>query len=475
MFSSNLPRLLWEGLAFILVAMVLLDPIMLYVATVYIIFLIFAIAIGQPRGIHVKRERTEFKATVGDVADVSTHLSVEKGVGIVTIADRLPPFFKLDGEDSDLDINSFGNFRVLWKGTGRLSEDIHYRVELTKRGLYEIGAPVYETIDVAAMKQASIGSDGQTMKITVSSKPVNVKSMRSAYLRSSVPMPLNTLTSIGPRTNDFLEIREYKKGDPYNRINWKATARLSSCRPNASPLLNEYEREGKKTVWIFLDNSAGMRLGTDLDNVFECGVRATSALSRFYLSRGCRVGLSFYRGGTLLPDTGRRQEYRIASALLNADAASQEKAAEKGEPSLSYTTAPGGDPGLARWHYPAETVKGTLRYTVDSNRWHLVGQNPLFMVITMVSMDNIKELLEGIKRLRIYSVANRSQVIVINILGYDLVARGAIEEASAKLINYSAMPAIKALRSTGAYIVPWDARRESNILKKITIAGVTQK
>jgi uncharacterized protein (DUF58 family) len=435
---------MWEALAFILVAMILLDTVFLCIALVYLVFLLFALAIEQPKGAHLDREKLEIKAMVDDVVDIANRVSVDSGVGIVTIADKLPTYFELnqDGGDPSNDSETIGgNFRVYWKGTSKISTEMRYRVKLTKRGIYEIPPPAFELFQVANLKQAYICSSGTSMTMSVRNRPINVKRMRSPRLISHMPIPLGAITNIGVHTDEFRELRQYVQGDPYNKINWKATARLCSFRPNMPPLVNEYEREGRQTVWILLDASSRMRRGTEIENAFEYGVRAVSGLSQFYLARNCRVALSIYNcGTTLLPDTGRRQEYRIAKALLKAEVNNQRQ---------------------------------SLGYAIDNHKWHLVGQNPLFIIVTMVGMDNINELLEGIRKMRLYSIANRSQVIVIDILGYDIVARGISEEIGAQLLDYTSLPARRALRRGGAFVASWDGKRE--ILERMMVLGAKRR
>jgi len=82
-----------------------------------------------------------------------------------------------------------------------------------------------------------------------------------------VPFPINDMAKIGVATTDFREIRNYVYGDPIKNINWKATARSSS--PEMWPLTNEYEVEGKKTVWLFLDTAGELEIGTNINNAFD--------------------------------------------------------------------------------------------------------------------------------------------------------------------------------------------------------------
>ena len=119
---------------------------------------------------------------------------------------------------------------------------------------------------------------------------------------------------MGIITTDFREIRDYLPGDPYRSINWKATARRAVQYRDSFPKVNEFEREGKKIVWIFLDKSAEMSLGPMIKNPFEYAIQAAACLARFYLERDCKVGLCIYsaRGAEkiVFPDVGGRQYYK---------------------------------------------------------------------------------------------------------------------------------------------------------------------
>ena len=439
MFSSHVPQLMWKAFGFILLGMVFLNTFFVWLALVYLFFLVIAVAIEQPKDIQIKRVKGEIKAAVNDLVKVEDHVIVEDGVGIVTVADKLPEYFKLVLNEEnmlDSDGDACKNIRVFWKGTGMLSEDLSYRVKLTRRGIYEIEPPTYESLHAANLRQVEVGLGSDPLKLMVKQRPLNVRKLRDPNMFSQIPMPLGALTKFGSRTNEFMELREYKFGDPYCRINWKATARLSCRRPYSAPLVNDYESEGKKTVWFFLDASTRMRMGTEIDNAFEYAVKVVSGLSQFYLSRNCRVALNIYNcGRVVLPDTGRRQEYKIARELERIEMTERHE---------------------------------TLKRAIEDSKWYLVGQNPLFIIVTIVKKENLSELLQGIKTMHLYSMAGRAPIIVIHVMGYDIVARGSYEEAGARVLDLSNLRLLRVLRRAGTLVVPWNARTQ--ILKKLMFA-----
>jgi uncharacterized protein (DUF58 family) len=256
-------------------------------------------------------------------------------------------------------------------------------------------------------------------------------------------MPLGSMSKLGMMTNDFKEIREYVSGDSYRRVNWKATARSSS--PMRSCLLvNEFEKEGKKVVWIFLDSSAYMATGTKIENAFEYALQAVLSFSQFYLARNCHVGLCVYNGEekTLIPDTGRRQEYKIYRTALGLE--------------VSMTREP-------------------LKRAVAKCRGHLVGGNPFSIIISSVRPENLQELLDGTKELRKYArgIRREPQILILNVDGYSIAANGFYEDAGAVMLNLRNQAAIRALRRAGLYVASWNPKHQS--LAGLMIFGVKRR
>jgi len=54
-------------------------------------------------------------------------------------------------------------------------------------------------------------------------------------------------------------------------------------------VVNEFEKEGKKSVWIFLDTSKIMSFGSNIKNVKEYSVEAVNSLSDYYIKHNCSV------------------------------------------------------------------------------------------------------------------------------------------------------------------------------------------
>ncbi|MCW3992154.1 MAG: hypothetical protein NWE79_05555, partial [Candidatus Bathyarchaeota archaeon] len=238
---------------------------------------------------------------------------------------------------------------------------------------------------------------------------------------------------------------------------------------------------GKKMVWIFLDSASHMALGTTVKNTLEYAIQAALGLTNFYLSRACRVGLCIYdydahewegsfqrnrpaqdlepvlasmgrmegptkavgdeaepsgarpqiRRRIVLPDIGRRQQFKIMREMLNVDT-----------------------------KYSDESLKEAIH----SCRGHIVGTRPLFIIITMIDAAKTQGLVSGIRELHRYSGSLRQQspsIIVFNILGYSVAAQSEEEEMAADLLEFHNRPIYAALKRLGATVVTWNPRAQS--------------
>jgi uncharacterized protein (DUF58 family) len=234
----------------------------------------------------------------------------------------------------------------------------------------------------------------EELEIVVRPRPSSLHRLRDPRVTSRIPMPLGALQPIGVTTTDFKEIREYRDEDQFRHINWKATAKREDTL-NSIPFVNDFEKEGRKTVWLFLDAREWMRTGSTIENAFEYAIQATLGISQFYLARNCGVGISFYNyRDEILPDSGRRQSFRIARQLITVE-----------------TVA-------ARCGIDREVA---LAEAVESIRGHLRGTSPFFIVITMIGKDNIADLVGGIRAVWKYSPRGvRPQIMVLHVRGYEL-------------------------------------------------------
>lgn len=421
----------FAGFAALLSLGLLLGNILIVLVSIIpLLFFIQALNFPGPSQLQLRRGRSSAKAWLDQDTPVSSHLHVGQGVGLVTVRDELPQHFSLA---------SGNNLQVFWKGTVPLDVDFAYELRCTKRGLYEIGKAKFELLHFSGLTQTSFFSDRATTTLMVQQRLIDLRKMRDPRLYSRLPMPHGAVSRMGASTTDFKEIRQYRPGDPFRGINWKATARRLSSTQGV-PLMNEYEREGRKTVWIFLDGGKGMSIGSEIENAFEYAVQAAFGLARFYMSRNCNVGLCAYpNGAEVLPDLGRRQAAVLSRAFVGMQLSSEE---------------------------------GHLRRSVRGLRRHFEGTSPLFIIITMVRKDNTEETLEGIKELR-RSSGREAEVLLLHVNGYELAVNDESGRAAAVALNIQQLPLLRSIRKSGVQVVPWNPRVQS--MQRLMLVGMSRR
>jgi uncharacterized protein (DUF58 family) len=407
------------GFALLMAAGLLLgDIILVLLSLAPLFFVVLSLRRGPPSGVMVRRKAERGAVTVGAALRVESTVRADQGVGIVTVGDALPPQFRL---------TEGSNFFVMWKGPGPLAKDASYGVACTKRGSYTVGPFRMEAMDHAGMRQTTFAIDSSQAELLVQEEPISLRRMRDPRLMSRFPMPIGTHSSLGTVTTDFKEIREYRMHDNFHDINWKATARLAASS-GAPPLVNEFEREGRRVVWIFLDTDERLRIGTEVENAFEHAVEAVAGLSQIYLDRNCRVGVCFQGSGhVILPESGRRQKEIILRSLVDVQ--------------------------MTR-------TRRRLDEAVSALKGHIAGTSPLFLAVTMLRADNAGELADGVREMRHHS-GRHSRFIVLHVNGYEVAASGEIEEAGARILDLEMMPLFADLRKVGTQVLSWNPRTQN--------------
>jgi uncharacterized protein (DUF58 family) len=186
-----------------------------------------------------------------------------------------------------------------------------------------------------------------------------------------------------------------------------------------------------------------MRTGSTIENVFEYAIQAALGISQFYMSRNCSVGVSFYNcRDEILPESGKRQTYRIARQLITVEA-------------VAARTATGRDV--------------TLDEALESVRGHLHGISPFFIVVTMIGKNNVTDIVDGIRTMWKYSPRDaRPQIMVLHIQGYGLALAGDCEMPSATLVDMETAPLVKVVQKAGAFVIPWKPDTQS-LLRVMTV------
>ncbi len=397
--------------------------ILLSFSLVPLFTVLLAILLKPPRTVKIETRGVEGPTWVGDVVEIVHQVVIEDGIGPVVLHQKLP---------DDFELVKGNNLKVCWKDTDRKSFAWAYSIRCPKRGKYTLPQVNWESRHFLGLIQTSRGSSGSAVEIEVRPKILNVKRIRGTPGVALTSYPVIDIARIGVPTTDFREIREYRQGDPIKAINWKVTARQAG-KGTLWPLVNDFEVEGKKAVWIFLDAASYMEVGTTIESSFEYALEAASGVALHYLERGYRVGAYVYHDERKLyyPDSGRRQFNRLSRALTE------------------LRTSPAGD---------------ELSQAIERCRSYILGLRPLCIIISRLDGPLSKALIDGVKKLAEFRRRSRRRfpVMVIDIPGHEIVPKFTRYERYAVLLSrLETRPLKHALLRLGASVLEWNPRQES--------------
>lgn len=374
---------------------------------------------------HLSIQAGEIKPLIwlGDVVEVKWEVTVSDGFGIVLLFQELPGHFALvEGN----------NLKVSWKGWRPRTFTFSYKIRCAKRGHYILPPVKWEARHALGLTQTRQGTLGEPVELLVQPKILNLRRIRGVAGIATSPFPVIDIAKIGVATTDFREIRSYVRGDPVKNINWKATAR-KAAQGQLWPLVNEYEVEGKKAVWLFLDAASYLEVGTDIENAFEYCLEAANGVAYYFTDRGYRVGMYIYNDGNRLfyPDAGKKQFLRISRELIKLNTANQFN------------------------EFPR---------AIEKCRRYLLGYNPLCVIVTRLDSNYNNDIVRGITKLRLLRGRRRRKlpVMVISVAGYHVIPRlNEYDNNSALMLQVQTRPLAQQIRRLGASLLEWNPRREN--------------
>ena len=299
----------------------------------------------------------------GDPVDVALAVTNAGPPAALALHDKVPDVFLLDAGS---------NFAAAWLPAGSATS-LSYRLRAPRRGAHEIGGVRATSFDPLFLQTAPVASFDLRTEVVAHPRTPPVPRIKTGSAWGRTHLPGGDKASRGILTNDFRELRPYTRGDPLKSVNWKATARQS--RQDLQLIVNDYEVEGKKVIWLFTDASPYTVGGTTLQNAFDELAAATLAVAGHYLDLGHRVGFTLWGSGAprvVYADAGDLQERRIAAALAVAEPGApgeginQAVEATKGflareRPLLFVFTLAGRDPELPRALASARALASTGR------------------------------------------------------------------------------------------------------------------
>jgi len=237
-----------------------------------------------------------------------------KGFGLIKVQHPLPEFFEIIEGTNTVQTLVFGKKLI----------QISYTAIPSKRGVYELNKITYQTENPLMTGKKLYREVSVDVHLEVKQRIQKILKVGNIRGIAKSPTPDVDISRIGVPGTDFREIKEYTPGDAMKFVNWKATARKNSL------MVNKYEVEGKKAVWIFLDANRYMGYGTEIKNFLEAAIEVANSLVYYYTSRGYRVGMYIVgHAQRIYPDTGKRQFRRISDELMKLEVSEEIESLEK--------------------------------------------------------------------------------------------------------------------------------------------------
>ncbi len=409
----------WFG-TFLGIGLFMGNIVFIYMGLIGFFIFLIGLIIDQPYEVTIERSEIKEKVWSGSEAEIELKVKIENGIGPVIVRNDLPGSFELvEGS----------NVRLLWKGLGVLEENLTFRVRFSKRGFYTIQSPKWRSDHPLLLREEIENSTGKEEKIVVRPRPTGLEKARGRKNIAYSPFPREDVAKIGVETTDFKEIREYQPSDPVRKINWKATARLYQSID--SPLVNEYESEGKRAVWLFLNSSPALSTGTFTQNMFDYAVRATNATIRYFTERGYRVGMYIYNNEKQMhyPASGKKQHRKLLKELIDLE------------------VSEGAWEGLEK---AAEECKS-----------YLTRYKPYTVIITSLTSESGENLENGFKKIHKLVSRRRTKtgsILFVNVLPHHLnpTPPSEYKEYAGQLYSMEQSSLERKLRNMGASIVDWD-------------------
>ena len=145
-------------------------------------------------------------------------------------------------------------------------------------------------------------------------------------IHTTLPIPLPAGESSGrararqrthQATINAASARDYRPGDPYRWIHWRASAHHDSL------MVREFDLDAAGDLWLLLDFQAAAQLGEGAASSEEQAILLAAALAVRALRLNRRTGLAAYgrQPQIVPPGNGQGQQWRLlrALALANAD------------------------------------------------------------------------------------------------------------------------------------------------------------
>lgn len=404
----------------LLAGLLLSNVIVIAMSLTPLVLVLVGLSMSPPRSVAAAADEMKSPVWLGEDIEIVRRFTISRGIGTVTLFQEIP---------AELSLVAGSNLWTHWQWGGPSAITVSFRVRAAKRGRYSLPPLQWLARHPLGLSEES-GSAGDEAELVVWPRVVGPKLIKSFARLATSPLPSAEVARMGIRGTDFREIRRYVPGDSVKSINWRATARRAE--PVPWPLVNEYEREGRKSVLLFVNATRSTELGSSIENGLECCLEAAGTLFYYYLDRNYRTGiyLCSQPHRFLYPDTGRQQFLKAFRYFVDLR------------------------PG--RW-------SGELLTALEKSKRYVLGYNPLAVIVTTLDPKSAGTLETMVKRLRrMYSRRHRPSMMVVGISSADLVPVEADYRGNLTVLSHlQTRPLVRRLKSYGANVIEWNPTQES--------------
>ena len=277
--------------------LILPDFQMIILALLLFTFFLLVLIIPRPM-ITVKKKISD--NTMFEDGDLEVNLQLtktESGYGSIEVYDRIPVYSELTNGYNCMIFNP------------EVEQRLDYNAKFPLRGYYSIGPTrvrITDHFNLFYEDQILIEKE----PITVFPEVTGIKDFKFKS-KKNIHFPGDFLTTQAGSSNEFYHIRDYIKGDPFKKINWKVYARKREL------MINEYEKENICDSFLFIDARAISNIGTLKENTLEYGIKLSLGLAHYLILRRNQVGVVVYNDRIQMvpPKPGMRQFNEILSFL----------------------------------------------------------------------------------------------------------------------------------------------------------------
>ena len=263
------------------------------------LFLLVTYARRTPT-VMVRRKPSHLRVLEGDRHEMGFNVGAHDGwADVVELHDTIPGYMDLAEGSNHL-------VTPLYKGELRR---ISYTLICPLRGAYRLGPMEVRTSDATDCFEQQDMIPG-THELDVVPLYVELRNLDLQSRALKYNMGPVTINEVG-RSTDFYSIREYVRGDPYRKINWKASAKRRQL------MINEDEKETLSDIAIFVDSRTVAALGTPLENFHESALRSTLGLTRTFVASKNRVMVTTYNDSVNIVPPGLGNAHnRVVQAMI---------------------------------------------------------------------------------------------------------------------------------------------------------------